>query len=294
MKVPTLDQRTHAWRPDLAALDLRGKVPASHFVEPEIRWCKLGRAPLFATADLSGQMVTEVRYGEILDVYEQTPKHAWVQNQSDGYVGYTFPDALSDVVINQKLKVAALSTYVYAAADIKSTLMECVTLGCKVAPIGPVTNKMQGLAGGGFVFADHLHDLDVYESDYVFTAGRMLGAPYLWGGRTAHGMDCSGLVQMVLEAAGISCPRDSDQQLATLGMPLTGRWQDHDWSRGDIVFFPGHVGIMTGATHLIHANAHAMQVTVEPLADVAARGSEISGWAPAGRVGQGAGVERVW
>jgi len=127
-----------------------------------------------------------------------------------------------------------------------------------------------------FVFAAHVMATDfATTSDYVYTAGRMLHTPYLWGGRTPRGLDCSGLVQLALDMAGIEAPRDSDQQREALGKPLDTHWRDRAWQRGDIVFFPGHVGIMTGIDHIIHANAHTMDVTVEPLADLVARGNEV-------------------
>ena len=129
---------------------------------------------------------------------------------------------------------------------------------------------------GGFVFAGHIgRSADALTPDYVFTAGQLLGVPYLWGGRTPKGIDCSGLVQLVLEMAGVEAPRDSDQQREAIGQPLERYWRDVAWKRGDIVFFPGHVGIMTGGDHLIHATAHVMAVTVEPLIDVVTRGDEI-------------------
>ncbi len=112
--------------------------------------------------------------------------------------------------------------------------------------------------------------------DYVFTAGRLLNVPYLWGGRTPKGIDCSGLVQLALEMAGIDCPRDSDQQREAFGKPLACHWRDVEWKRGDLVFFSGHVGIMTGTEQLIHASGHHMLVTAEPLIEaVNARGIEV-------------------
>jgi cell wall-associated NlpC family hydrolase len=103
----------------------------------------------------------------------------------------------------------------------------------------------------------------------------MLHVPYLWGGRTPQGLDCSGLVQLALDIAGIDCPRDSDMQREAFGQPLPCHWRDRIWKRGDLVFFQGHVGLMTGATHIIHASAHDMQVVVEPLFDLVMRGHDI-------------------
>jgi cell wall-associated NlpC family hydrolase len=144
--------------------------------------------------------------------------------------------------------------------------------------LGPEEGGFRKLASGGYVFAKHAAPAnDVLAEDYVFTAGRMLNTPYLWGGRTPRGIDCSGLVQLSLEIAGIECPRDSDQQQEAFGKPLPTHWRDMPWRRGDIVFFePGHVGIMTSHDHIIHANAHHMLVTVEPVFDLVMRGVEIA------------------
>jgi cell wall-associated NlpC family hydrolase len=138
--------------------------------------------------------------------------------------------------------------------------------------------KFRKLASGGYVFAKHAASTtDTTIKDYIFTAGRLLGVPYLWGGRTPRGIDCSGLVQLSLEMAGIDCPRDSDQQREMFGDPLPGHWRDVPWKRGDLVFMPGHVGIMTSHDHMIHASGHHMAVTVEPLIDaVFASGAEIT------------------
>jgi cell wall-associated NlpC family hydrolase len=141
------------------------------------------------------------------------------------------------------------------------------------------------LTNGGFVFAKHIQATEFAQTnDYVFTAGRLLHVPYLWGGRTSKGIDCSGLVQLALEMAGIDAPRDSDQQLDVFGKPLQNHWRDHTWQRGDIVFFKGadgsgHLGFMTGIDNIIHASTNSMDVTVEPLADLVMRGLEVIGMA---------------
>ncbi|HEY0301419.1 MAG TPA: C40 family peptidase, partial [Rhizomicrobium sp.] len=129
------------------------------------------------------------------------------------------------------------------------------------------------IAPDGFVFAAHLAPWDRLAPDWVATAERFLGAPYVWGGKTHAGIDCSGLVQVALASAGIACPRDTDQQERSLGAdcPYLAR------KRGDLVFWNGHVGIMLDATRLIHANAFHMQVEIEPLEDAVARIAPVAG-----------------
>jgi len=133
---------------------------------------------------------------------------------------------------------------------------------------------------GDYLPAGHLAPIDVYEKDFVAVAERFLGVPYLWGGKTALGLDCSGLVQIALAACGISCPRDSDMQEAALGVPVETGADLPGLQRGDLLFWKGHVAIVRDRTTLVHANAFHMAVTIEPIAEAVARirngGSEIT------------------
>ncbi|MDD5586475.1 MAG: NlpC/P60 family protein [Alphaproteobacteria bacterium] len=279
-----LDPRVNAFRPDLADVSLQGRVTAKRYVEPKPRQCIQGVVPLLAEPKEDARRVSEIRYGEFLDVFEDRKDgFVWVQNRSDRYVGYLpSPEVLNESIASLSNRIKALHTFVYAEPDLKSPLLDRLTLGSYVSVMRKAGGFLE-LASGGFVFAGHvLATGDMITPDYVFTAGRMLGAPYLWGGRTPLGIDCSALVQLALEMAGIEAPRDCDQQREAFGQPLEKNWRDVTWRRGDIVFFAPphagsapHVGIMTSHDHLINANATVMQVTVEPLANVVTRGNEI-------------------
>jgi hypothetical protein len=272
-----LDPRTNAYRPDLADISLRDTVTAEKYVEPVIRQCLSGVLPMLATPDMDAKQTSQVKYGEFLDVFETCDDgFVWAQNRFDRYVGYIpANDALGDSIAMMSNRVSALRTFVYPEPDLKSPPVDELTLGSFVSIAGE-TEKFLELMNGGFVFSKHIQATEYAETkDYVFTAGRLLHAPYLWGGRTPKGIDCSGLIQLSLEMAGIDVPRDSDQQREAFGKPLDNHWRDHAWERGDIVFFPGHVGIMTGIDHMIHANAFTMDVTVEPLSDFIMRGNDI-------------------
>jgi len=275
----SLDPRINAFRPDLADISLSNTVKADRYVEPVMRQSLIGVSPLLAAPDDNARQVSQIRYGEFLDVFEEREDgYVWVQNRTDRYVGYLSPPhALSEEIADLSTRINVLRTFLYPEPDIKSPPVDELTLGSHVAVSGQEKDFFR-LASGGYVVARHVAAAEAaLTPDYVFTAGRLLNTPYLWGGRTPRGIDCSGLVQLSLEMAGIECPRDSDQQRDTFGKPLSRHWRDMAWKRGDLVFFAGHVGIMTGPAHIIHASGHHMQVTVEPLANaVLDRGNDIT------------------
>jgi cell wall-associated NlpC family hydrolase len=162
-------------------------------------------------------------------------------------------------------RVAVPRTWVYPAPDIKTPPVLALPMNSQLAVAG--SEGRFAAFDRGFIVADHLRPLTEPEADFVAVAERFLGAPYLWGGKTWSGLDCSGLVQVALEAAGHAAPRDTDLQQAALGEAVP----DSDLQRGDLVFWRGHVGVMLDAETLLHANAHHMQVAREPLAAARAR-----------------------
>jgi cell wall-associated NlpC family hydrolase len=167
-------------------------------------------------------------------------------------------------------KVAALRTLVFPGPSIKLPPVEALPLGAKLA-VARMQERMAVTQAGSYVPVAHLRPVDEYEADHVAVAERFLGVPYLWGGKTVLGLDCSGLVQIALAACGIACPRDSDMQEAALGAPETAAADFSDLKRGDLVFWKGHVAIVRQRGSLIHANAFHMAVAVEPIADAIAR-----------------------
>jgi hypothetical protein len=289
MKPPSLDPRINAFRPDLADISLRAGVKAEKYAEPTPRQCLRGVLPMLEKPHPNARQVSQVRYGEFVDVFEQRDDgFAWVQNRSDHYVGYIPSDGtLDDSIAMLSNRVTALRTFVFPEPDVKAPPVDELTLGSFASVAGKQGDFLE-LANGGFVFAGHVMATEfAREGDYVFTAGRMLHTPYLWGGRTPKGLDCSGLVQLSLEMADIEAPRDSDQQCEAFAKLLDSHWRDRAWKRGDLVFFKGHVGIMTGTDHIIHANAHTMDVTVEPLLDLVTRGNEVVAAADAAQFAKG-------
>jgi cell wall-associated NlpC family hydrolase len=215
----------------------------------------------------------ELLFGDVFTVFAVWPD-GWFHGQSayDDYVGYVRSSALADPVAPTH-RVTALSTPLLEGPAIRAATRELLPLNAQVKVIEPAGDGFVRVAPGGFVWAEHLVPLDRFASDWVATAERFLGAPYVWGGRTHHGIDCSGLVQIALASAGFVAPRDTDQQEAVLGTAITSLARQ----RGDLVFWNGHVGVMLDATRLLHANAFHMQVEIEPLADAIARIAHVAG-----------------
>ena len=208
---------------------------------------------------------TEALFGETVKVFDEDEGWAWVQLVQDRYVGYVPSEALSANIVTTSHRVSAPATFVFPAADIKTPPLLQLPLNAEVSVSGE-DGRFFRLSSGGYVVKVHLDDKDSCALDFVVIAETFLGTPYLWGGKTRLGLDCSGLVQVVLQAAGIEVPRDSDMQAAELGVALPAGADLSGLQRGDLVCWKGHIGMMTDDRTLLHANAHHMMVAREPLA----------------------------
>lgn len=271
-----LDSRRVPFRDDLAAAHLRGRVASARFVDGEIHHVVAGRVAMWGKPDAGTPFISELVAGEGFTVYEDRDGWVWGQCGTDGYVGWTRAEALAEGPADPATHiVAALRSFVYDAPTMKRPPEDALPMAARVALSGEEENGFLRRSDGGWVFAGHLRPLGWRESDPVATAERLMGVPYLWGGRTPWGLDCSGLTQLALACAGIAAPRDSDMQRDEVGALMSRDGSGHTFRRGDLVFFPGHVGLMRNETALIHATAASMAVTVEPLPDVAARAGGI-------------------
>jgi cell wall-associated NlpC family hydrolase len=271
-----LDPRLTPARPDLAASHLRGQVDAPRYVEGTVQQVIAGQAPVRDGPHHGATMITEALHGERITIYESDEEGwAWGQLESDGYVGWIPAAALLAPGPAPTHKVTVLRTLMFPGPSIKLPPTEALPMGSQVSVVREDANF--GItASGGYLPKRHLAPLGTVEQDFVAVAERFVGVPYLWGGKTCLGLDCSGLVQVALTACGIACPRDSDMQEAAIGraVPLT------DLQRGDLLFWKGHVAIARNSATIIHANAHHMMVAIEPAAEAIARiragGSELS------------------
>lgn len=273
------DPRLTPARRDLAAKHLEGQVEAARFVEGTECEVIDAIAPVRRAPSHDAALDTEALKGERVTIYDRNEEGwAWGQLQSDGYVGWLPESALVSPRSRPTHKVTALRTFAFPGPSIKLPPAESLPLGARVEVVRndgnfAVTNQNH------FLPLRHLAPLAANESDFVAVAERFVGTPYLWGGKSGLGIDCSGLVQVSLAAAGISAPRDSDMQETALGTALS----PEQWSRlkrGDLMFWKGHVAIVRDSDSIVHANAHHMATAIEPIAEairrIEAAGSKVT------------------
>ncbi len=273
-------------RPDLAACGLEGRVMAPRYAEGERRSVTAPLLDLAATPDRNAERATQLLHGEVFTVYDEADGFAWGQSAADHYVGYVDASGLGPSLPDEGRTITALLAHVYPAPDIKRRPRAALPFGARVA-VAAEEGGFTRLADGGFLSCAALVPRS---DDFVTAAMRFLGAPYLWGGRSVLGLDCSALVQLALAAVGTAAPRDSDMQAALVGEALP---PDAAPEPGDLLFWKGHVGIVAGEDTLLHANARAMAVTREPLGPAIAR-IEVEGGGPVIAQRRGADRQPAW
>ena len=266
-----LDPRITPARPDLAAKKLAGVVEVPLFVEGTGYEIAAAQTAVRKTPASEAELQTEALKGEQVTIYDRGQDGwAWGQLADDGYVGYIAASALGSPGPAATHRVTALRTFVFPGPSIKLPPTETLSLGCRLA-IAQTDGDFAVTAAGGHVPLVHLAPVATTESDFVAVAELFMGTPYLWGGKSSLGIDCSGLVQVALAACGIACPRDTDMQERALGSALALPYDLAQARRGDLIFWKGHVAIVRDAATLVHANAHQMAVGLEPAAAAIAR-----------------------
>jgi len=265
------DPRITPARPDLAARHLEGRVAAARYVDGTLLEVIEPQAPVRRAPAPDAPLDTEALRGERVTIYETTDEGwCWGQLETDGYVGYLPAGALAPLGPPATHKVAALRTFAFPGPSIKLPPLHSLSLGCRLA-IVRMEKEFAVDAAGAHVPARHVVPVTSMEEDFVAVAERFVGTPYLWGGKTSLGLDCSGLVQVALTASGFACPRDSDMQARELGTAIDPGPDFSGLRRGDLMFWKGHVAIARDAATIVHANAYHMAVAIEPVAEAITR-----------------------
>ncbi|MFS4438108.1 NlpC/P60 family protein [Paracoccaceae bacterium GXU_MW_L88] len=264
----SFDARLMPARPEVAAEHLRGEVEAARFDPGRAMRVAVPVLDLTRHPDPDGPLETQLLLGEGFTVYDIDRKQqlGWGQSATDDYVGWV-PLACLDEPEVATHKVTALATHVYEEPSMKTRPIAALPFMAELVVIGE-EGDFYAAKAGGFIPRQHLAPVTQMAADFVAECGRLLGVPYLWGGRSPWGIDCSALIQTGLRACGKAALRDTDMQEATLGTALP---EDAPLERGDLIFWKGHIGVMEDAETLLHANAHHMAVAREPLAEAVSR-----------------------
>ena len=258
------DPFLNAYRDDLADVRLKNQVAAPRYVEGRLAGVVRGIADLRRRPTRGAPLDTQLLYGEVVRVFDETDGWAWVQSETDRYVGYLESAALAAPPPAPTHRLRALRSFLFPEPNLKAPPLDCLSITASLSVAGS-EGAYSRLAGGGWLYTKHLQPISETSPDFVATALEFLGSPYYWGGRSSVGLDCAALVQLSLACAGVATLRDSYQQVTTVGDALNGLPGEIALERGDLVYSPGHVAIMVDDAHVVHANGFTMSVAIESL-----------------------------
>jgi len=272
--VSMLDRRLNAYRPDLADERLSGKVEASRFTAGTLMQVSASVVDLRSEPRPDSGPQTQIIFGDLVRVFEEQDGWSWVQAERDGYTGYVSSASLEKPGADATHMVIVPRTFIYPGSDLRFPHTKALSLGSRVRIVGSAETRGTQYAlleNGEALIASHLAPLGQHAADYVAVAETLLHTPYLWGGTSSFGIDCSGIVQLSMWVSGRKVLRDSDMQQNTLGEIIEPDADYSNLKRGDLVFWKGHVAICAAPDMLIHASGHTMTVTLEPLKDAIKR-----------------------
>lgn len=259
-----LDKAINPYRDDICAIKLKNIVKSNNYVAPKSFQICVNGAFLKSLPQIESPNLTEALHGELIDIYEINNGFAWGQLKNDNYVGYIDINAISENIINYSHKINTLRTYGFKEPKAQGQILNILSLGAQINPIGEAQNGFIDCGDLGFIFEKHIIKKDEFYDDPAQIAQWFLNAPYTWGGKQSIGVDCSGLAQISFAACGINLPRDARMQ-EFIGQEIEITPNYSGLKRNDLVFWKGHVAIMLDDKNIIHANGYTMTTSIEPL-----------------------------
>lgn len=267
-QINPLDRRLNVYSDTVADRQLQDRISAERYVDGVAVQVCVPVADLSPSSTSTSAIEAQLLLGQSAKRFDQKDGRSWIQADHNRYVGWVDDNCLSSKILLPTHRVVVPRTFIYPGPELKLRPDSQVSMGSLVTVTRTVKERGTNYAileNGQAMIQSHLQTVKEQSQDYVTVAESLLNTPYLWGGDSAFGLDCSGLVQLTMAMTGHSVLRDSDMQAATIGQPISPGPDFADLKRGDLIFWKGHVAIVQGNGDVIHANGHTMTVASEPL-----------------------------